>query len=79
MLCDWLDSMQLVSAGASATIDRYLGNYEPYATSHDALDRDGALREEASNAAASLVEAVRLIRRGDFQRPDEGLDSPRQK
>jgi multimeric flavodoxin WrbA len=78
-LCDWLDWMQLVSAGPSATIDRYLGYYAPYATSHDALDRDAALQQEARNAAASLVEAVRQIRRGTLRRPDTGTEPPRKK
>ena len=78
-LCDWLDWMQLVSAGDSATIDRYLGYYEPYATSHDALDRDSALQEEARNAARSLVEMVSQIRSGHSRRPDAGLEAPRKK
>ena len=78
-LCDWLDWMQLVSAGDSATIDRYLGYYEPYATSHDALDRDSALQEEARNAARSLVEMVSQIRSGHYRRPDAGLEAPRKK
>ena len=43
-------------------LDRYVGYYEPYATSHDALDRDRALQEETRNAARALVQAVKLIR-----------------
>jgi hypothetical protein len=39
-LSDWLDWMGLVGAGAHARIDRYVGYYEPYATSHESLDRD---------------------------------------
>lgn len=45
-LTDWLDWMSLVDAGARARPDRYIGYYEPYATSHDALDRDQALVSE---------------------------------
>ena len=37
---DWLDWMGLIDAGDQARLDRYIGYYEPYATSHDALDRD---------------------------------------
>ena len=52
---------------------------QPYATSHDELDRDTAFQEEVRNAARSLVEAVKLVRRGELQQPDAGLQSPRKK
>jgi hypothetical protein len=39
-LTDWLIDMELVSAGAMALLDRYIGYYEPYATSRDAFDKD---------------------------------------
>ncbi|MDQ3209027.1 MAG: NADPH-dependent FMN reductase, partial [Gemmatimonadota bacterium] len=68
-----------VEAGNSATLDRYIGYYEPYATSHEALDRDVAIQEEVRNVARSLVSTVRLIRSNRFERPDEGLRSPRPK
>ncbi|MGH7528725.1 MAG: NADPH-dependent FMN reductase, partial [Gemmatimonadales bacterium] len=74
-LCD----MDLVQAGNSATLDRYIGYYEPYATSHDALDRDAAVQQEVRNAARSLVNTVRLIRAGQYGRPDEDLKAPRPK
>ena len=35
----------------AASIDRYVGYYEPYATSHQALDRDQGFQEEVRNAA----------------------------
>jgi hypothetical protein len=70
--------MALVPAGAAANFDRYVGYYEPYATSHDALDRDTALFEEVRNAARSLVNAVRMIRRGRRE-PDAQLRAPRPK
>jgi len=57
-LHDWLTDMELVPAGAAAAIDRHIGYYEPYATSHEALDRDTAFMEEAKNAAVTLMEAV---------------------
>jgi len=78
-LTDWLLNMDLVEAGNGATLDRYIGYYEPYATSHDALDRDVALHEEVRNVARSLVNTVRLMRSGRLERPDEGLRSPRPK
>jgi multimeric flavodoxin WrbA len=77
-LADWLSDMQLVSAGPSANIDRYLGYYEPYATSHVTLDEDAAIHEEVRNAARALMGKVRELRGG--QRFDEGtLQDPRPK
>jgi multimeric flavodoxin WrbA len=78
-LCDWLDWMGLIRAGRSATIDRYIGYYEPYATSHDALDRDEAVQAETRNAALALAERVRQIRSGRYQPPDANLEAPRAK
>jgi multimeric flavodoxin WrbA len=77
-LVDWLHDMHLVQAGRSAAIDRYVGYYEPYATSHEALDRDEALQNEVRNAASSLVSMVEQIRAGARQ-PDEKLEDPRPK
>jgi hypothetical protein len=36
-LSDWLGDMGLIGAGHAAEIDRYIGYYEPYAESHQAL------------------------------------------
>ena len=63
-LTDWLHDMHLVDAGRVATLDRYIGYYEPYATSHEALDRDAAVQAEVRNAARALVHAVREARAG---------------
>jgi multimeric flavodoxin WrbA len=79
ILVDWLKDMGLVSAGHAAELDRYLGYYEPYATSHEALDRDRALQEETRNAARALVQAVKLLRRGRLAEPDAGLREIRPK
>jgi multimeric flavodoxin WrbA len=78
-LCDWLEWMGLIRAGPSATVDRYVGYYEPYATSHDALDRDRAVQAETRNAALALHERVRQIRLGRYERADAGLEPPRKK
>ena len=79
ILVDWSKDMGLVSAGHAAELDRYVGYYEPFATSHDALDRDHAFQEETRNAARALVKAIRLMRRGELARPDAGLSEPRLK
>ena len=77
-LVDWLTDMDLIEAGRMATLDRYIGYYEPYATSHEALDRDHDLYEEVRNAARSLVAQVRMMRDGRRE-PDARLESPRPK
>jgi len=78
-LCDWLEWMGLIKAGAAGALDRYVGYYEPYATSHDTFDRDVAFQDEARNAALALVERVGQIRSGRYERPDKGLSPPRKK
>jgi multimeric flavodoxin WrbA len=65
-LTDWLSDMKLVPAMPQGGLDRYIGYYEPYATSHDALDRDASVQQEVRGAAAALVEAVRRSRAGEM-------------
>jgi len=77
-LHDWLSDMALVPAGSAAFLDRYIGYYEPYATSHDALDRDSDLFTEVRNAARTLAEAVARLRGGELP-PGAGLEEPRPK
>jgi multimeric flavodoxin WrbA len=78
-LCDWLTDLELIQAGASGGLGRYLGYFQPYATSHDDLDRDDALRIETRNAALSLAETVRQLRSGRYRPPDAELEPPRPK
>jgi multimeric flavodoxin WrbA len=77
-LQDWLHSMGLVSAGPHALFDRYVGYFEPYATSHAALDKDHAIQEETRNAAKSLVESVTGMR-GGLREVGADLKEPRPK
>ena len=78
-LSDWLDWMGLIDAGTKARLDRFIGYYEPYATSHQALDRDVAVQEEVRNVARAVVEAVSELRAGRLQQPDRRLEPPRPK
>ena len=78
-LTDWLDWMGLIDAGAKARLDRYVGYYEPYATSHDTLDHDKAFQEEVRNVARAVVVAVREARAGRLVAPDAALARPRPK
>ena len=78
-LSDWLDWMGLIDAGMHARLDRYIGYYEPYATSHDALDSDTDAQQEARNVATAMAAAVRELRAGRLSQPDRGIESPRPK
>ena len=71
--------MGLIDAGDKARLDRYLGYYAPYATSHDALDKDKDLQEEMRNVARAVVIAVREARAGRLLPPDASLERPRPK
>jgi len=66
-LCDWLDWMGFIDAGAVARLDRYIGYYEPYATSHEALDRDLDVQEETRQAAQALAAVTADLRAGRLQ------------
>jgi multimeric flavodoxin WrbA len=76
-LSDWLDGMGLIDAGEQARLDRFIGYYEPYATSHDALDRDTAVQDEVRNVARALLHAVAEIRAGRLTAPDKLLGRAR--
>jgi multimeric flavodoxin WrbA len=78
-LGDWLDWMGLVPAGSIALLDRYIGYYEPYATSHDTLDRDAAIFKEVANVALSITEAVDDLRQSRLSQPGKKLKAPRPK
>jgi multimeric flavodoxin WrbA len=78
-LCDWLDWMGLVDAGPKARLDRFIGYYEPYATSHEALDADSAVQDEVRNVARAVAEAVTQLRAGTLSRPGADLQPPRTK
>jgi multimeric flavodoxin WrbA len=78
-LSDWLDWMGFIDAGAQSRLDRMIGYYEPYATSHDALDRDEALQGEVRNVARALAQAIGELRTGRLSQPDRSLNRPRPK
>ncbi|MGN6684990.1 MAG: flavodoxin family protein [Devosia sp.] len=78
-LSDWLAFMQLEAAGNKAELDRYIGYWEPYATSHEALDRNLEIQGEVRQAAATLAEAVKAKAEGRWTSAGGGLTPPRQK
>jgi len=78
-LSDWLDWIGMIDAGSKARLDRYVGYYEPYATSHETLDADIALQEEVRNVARAVHNGVKQLRSGTLFQPDLGLTPPRPK
>jgi multimeric flavodoxin WrbA len=77
-LADWLSDMKLIPAAESAVIDRYIGYYKPYATSHEDLDADKPIFEETRNAARALITAMSDLRAG-LRPADRNLEDPRPK
>lgn len=78
-LSDWLDWMGLIDAGSQARLDRFIGYYQPYATSHEELDRDLAVQEEARQAARAVAHAVGELRSGRLRSVRPELPRPRPK
>lgn len=78
-LAGWLRSMKLDPVGEIAELDRYIGYWKPYATSHDELDTDEAVQAEVRNAVLALAEAVEKRRAGSFPTIGTGLVDPRPK
>jgi multimeric flavodoxin WrbA len=77
-LSNWLNDMHLVSAGDRSSFDRFIGYYEPYATSHDTFDADQPMQAEVRNAAHALARQIHRRRAGE-RSPDEDLPDPRPK
>lgn len=78
-ISDWLCYMQLCPAGPHAELDRYIGYWQPYATSHAELDHDVMVQEETRMAARTLLEGVLADRAGKLAAAGTGLTPPRQK
>jgi multimeric flavodoxin WrbA len=78
-VADWLRFMHLAAAGPTAELDRYIGYWKPYATSHAELDADLAIQEEVRNAARTLLEGVQAMRDGKLAQPGMDLKPPREK
>jgi multimeric flavodoxin WrbA len=78
-IAGWLDWIGLIPAGAQSQVERYIGYYEPYATSHEALDKDEAIVEETRNVARAVSNAIAAMREGRMAQPDADLKPLRQK
>jgi len=71
--------MDLCPAGPTAELDRYIGYWKPYATSHEELDADTAIQAEVRNCAKALLEAVQADKMGQFVEGGSRLKPPRKK
>ncbi len=78
-LSDWLDWMGLIESGFKARLDRFVGYYQPYATSHQRLDEDRGFQEEVRNVARALAATVKDLRAGKLRSADAKLKAPRPK
>jgi hypothetical protein len=79
ILSDWASDLEMIPVGGKGEVDGYIGYYEPYATSHAALDKDIAFQDEVRNAARTLVAAVQGAKEGRVVTPDRELKAPRPK
>jgi multimeric flavodoxin WrbA len=79
ILVDWACDLNMIPAGSMAELDSYIGYYEPYAASHEALDRDQGFWADLRNAARTLGEAVTAQRRGRLANPGGTLVEARPK
>jgi multimeric flavodoxin WrbA len=78
-LSDWLDWMGFIDSGAQSRLDRYIGYYEPYANSHDILDKDLMVQEEVKNVARSVIKTVKELRKGRLLEVLPNIKRPRPK
>jgi len=78
-ISDWLRFMGFEAAGKKAEVDRYIGYWKPYATSHQELDADLAMQGEVRNAAKTVCEAIDAKRAGKWLSAGQDLHPPRQK
>jgi multimeric flavodoxin WrbA len=78
-LSDWLDWMGFTDAGSQSRLNRYIGYFEPYANSHEALDGDAAMQEETRNVSRAVASAVVEMRAGRLPSAKPALVRPRRK
>lgn len=78
-LCDQLDWMGFIAAGFKGRLDRYIGYYESYAESHEALDRDRAVQDEAVMVAEALQLTIGQLRQGIDLEPAQQVKTVRPK
>jgi hypothetical protein len=78
-IAEWLDWMGLRRSGPQSQLDRYIGYFKPYATSHEDLDADQPVFKEVRNIAKAVLNAATQIRSGGLKPPDEDIEPARMK
>ena len=78
-LSDWLEWMGLIEAGSKSRLDRFVGYYKPYATSHKELDEDRDFQEEVRIVARAVASTVKDLRAGNMRAADVPVKGPRPK
>lgn len=63
-------------AGISAELDRYIGDWKPYATGHEELDADLAIQAAVRKAALTLAEAAHANHAGKLLQAGRDLKPP---
>ena len=71
--------MGFIDAGFASRLDRYIGYFEPYATSHETRDQETAVQEESRNVARAVASAVGNLRAGRLEALRPKLRKPRPK
>jgi hypothetical protein len=71
--------MGLIDAGADALLDRFIGYYEPYATSHATLDKDEAVQEETRKVGRAVARVTAALRKGELTSEMASPEKPRPK
>ena len=69
--------MGVIDDGAQVRVDSYIGYFEPYSTSHDALDADEPTQEEARNVIRAVAKAAAELRASRLQAIQPKLARPR--
>lgn len=69
--------MGVIDDGAQVRVDNYIGYFEPYSTSHDALDEDEPTQKEARNVRRAVAKAAAELRASRLQAVQPKLARPR--
>ncbi len=78
-LSSWLSEMMLVPTGTMGHLARYIGYYESYAKSHEALTKDEALWKELTVSCQSLALSIEAKRAHKLDSITPDLPDPRPK
>lgn len=78
-LSEWLEDMQLIPCGNKRILSRYIGYYQPYATSHFDLDKDSSMQTEVVETAKAMAICIKSKLEKKLEVLDFNLKDPRPK